>query len=127
MFAYGPPDLDPTIRTYPDLDLISRVKFGSGGSGHLGARSGGGRSPATNPVAALVGDSPELANPALRGSFRPGSGSGRFVARCVNHLGHHLGLAGLEAVCSPAMAALGGAPRRCRVVQGLPVLQLPKA
>jgi len=41
MFAYGPSDLDPTIRTYPDLDLISRVKIGSGGSGHLGARSGG--------------------------------------------------------------------------------------
>ena len=33
MFAYGPSDLDPTIRTYPDLDLISRVNFGSGGSG----------------------------------------------------------------------------------------------
>ena len=33
MFAYGPPDLDPTIRTYPDLDLISHVNFGSGGSG----------------------------------------------------------------------------------------------
>jgi len=39
MFAYGPSDLDPTIRTYPDLDLISRVSFGSGGSGHLGARA----------------------------------------------------------------------------------------
>jgi len=37
MFAYGPPDLDPTIRTYPDLDLISRVKFGSGGSEQRGA------------------------------------------------------------------------------------------
>ena len=115
MLAFGPPDLDPTIRTYPDLDLISRVKFGSGGSGHLGARSGGGRSPATNPVAALVGDSPELANPALRGSFRPGSGSGRFVAPCVNHLGHHLGLAGLEAVC---IAGDGGSGRRASPVQG---------
>ena len=41
MLAFGPPDLDPTIRTYPDLDLISRVKIGSGGSGRLGARSGG--------------------------------------------------------------------------------------
>jgi hypothetical protein len=37
MFAYGPPDLDPTIRTYPDLDLISRVEFGSGGSGQRSA------------------------------------------------------------------------------------------
>ena len=37
MLAFGPPDLDPTIRTYPDLDLIPRVKFGSGGPGRLGA------------------------------------------------------------------------------------------
>ena len=39
IFAYGPSDLDLTIRTYPDLDLISRVSFGSGGSGRLGARA----------------------------------------------------------------------------------------
>jgi len=39
ILAYGPSDLDPTIWTYPDLELISRVSFGSGGSGHLGARA----------------------------------------------------------------------------------------
>ena len=39
ILAYGPSDLDPMIRTYPDLDLISRVSFVSGGSGRLGARA----------------------------------------------------------------------------------------
>ena len=41
ILAYGMSDLDPMIRTYPDLDLISRVSFGSGGSERLG-RAGGG-------------------------------------------------------------------------------------
>ena len=67
MFAYGPSDLDPTIRTYPDLDLISRVKFGSGGSGHLGARSGGGRSPATMFRGGAAGNSTEFVESGVLG------------------------------------------------------------
>src|SRR6185312_8844574 len=62
MFAYGPPDLDPTIRTYPDLDLISRVKIGSGGSGHLGAQSGGAARRSRAPRRSFTGGS----NPGVR-------------------------------------------------------------
>jgi len=50
----------------------------------------------------------------LRGSKLSRLGSGRIYALCVIHPWPLLGLAGLEAVCSPAMAALGGAACRRR-------------
>ena len=61
ILAYGPSDLDPTIRTYPDLDLISRVSFGSGGSGRLGARAAARVAELEVSAAALVDSSPDLA------------------------------------------------------------------
>ena len=61
ILAYGPSDLDPTIRTYPDLDLISRVSFGSGGSGRLGAQAAARVAGLEVSAAALVDSSPDLA------------------------------------------------------------------
>ena len=55
-YGSGPSDLDLTIQTYPDLDLILSVGFGSNGSRRLSR--GGGRRPL--PVAARLGNSPDF-------------------------------------------------------------------
>ena len=60
MFAYGPSDLDPTIRTYPDLDLISRVSFGSGGSDRIRPLAAALLAGEPFPAAARFGNSPEF-------------------------------------------------------------------
>ena len=113
MFAYGPSDLDPTIRTYPDLDLISHVNFGSGGSG-IWARG----------AAALLagaelrgGASPEEAIPAFPWPIWAAVGSNSIGGIRVTHLCTQVGGLGLGRGSRRCRAALRGGARR-RAVSG---------
>ena len=57
-----PPDLDLTIRTNPDLDLIPCVGYGSSGSEPTPATAAAELAGKPFPAAALHGNSPELAD-----------------------------------------------------------------
>ena len=78
-------------------------------------RSGGGFSPE---LCSRGGGSPETPNPALRGSNRPGVGSGVDFKVCVIHWKWIRGAAGCVVWCTAMMAARGGEPRRRGVFRG---------
>ena len=82
IFAYGPSDLDLTIRTRPVLDLILRVRDGSGGQGFTWAPAAAGLAGTEVSVAALHWSRPISAFP---GSNRPALGSERlYTAREIH-------------------------------------------
>ena len=60
IFGSGPSDLDLTIRTYPDLDLILGVDFGSNESGRFSRGGGGAQRRRPLPTAERVGNSPDF-------------------------------------------------------------------
>ena len=62
----------------------------------------------TFPVAARLGSSPEMLNPALRGSIRAGLWPGMEYAACVIHLGLVRGAGRLGAACVAVVAGLRG-------------------
>ena len=62
--------------------------------------------------------SPETPNPALRGSNRPGVGSGVDFKVCVIHWKWIRGAAGCVVWCTAMRAARGGEPRRRGVFRG---------
>ena len=82
IYAYGPSDLDLTIRTRPVLDLILRVRDGSGGQGFTWAPAAVGLAGTEVSAVALHRSRP---NSAFLGSNRPALGSKRLYAACVIH------------------------------------------
>ena len=82
IYAYGPSDLDLTIRTHPVLDLILRVRDGSGGQGFTWAAAAAGLAGTEISAVALHRSRP---NSAFPGSNRPALRLERLYAARVIH------------------------------------------
>ena len=110
-----PLDRDPAAQKGSGLDLIWRVEPRSGGSGRKGARAAALAAPAASLAAAACRSSLKST---LRGSIRPGFGSGVFYAICVIHPRQRNGGLGPGRTLARRGAALGLGVRRRAGVQG---------